>query len=316
MTKQVNVQKATPTELYAKKAPYSSVSNDVVAMIVNPDALAIWIYLQTRSSDWKVIASYLQDRFSISRDRYWKAMACLKELGLLSYETLREEGTGKMLGKRIIVHYEPNLPKTVGSDNRRDGSPSIRENDHYSIKDSITGLSKGKKVAKAPAAAQPTPPNVQFDGTDFVVTEALLTKWAKAFPGVNIDLEVERASVWAASNPPKKDWQRFLSNWLSKKSGTVVDETNVPVDQIIDLYKQVCPNLPAVTVAGDKILRSMIVERWNESPTHQSGKDFWLPFFQKANNRNQVFFRGANVVPRLEALVSRSVFREISEAAQ
>lgn len=154
MTKQVNVQKATPTELYAKKAPYSSVSNDVVAMIVNPDALAIWIYLQTRSSDWKVIASYLQERFSIGRDRYWKAMSCLKELGLLSYETLREEGTGKMLGKRIIVHYEPTLPKTVDSGNRSDGDPSIRETDHYSIKDSSTELSDSKPtVAKAPSGA-------------------------------------------------------------------------------------------------------------------------------------------------------------------
>ncbi len=42
----------------------------------------------------------------------------------------------------------------------------------------------------------------------------------------------------------------------------------------------------------------------------------WLPFFEKANNRNQVFYRGQNVVPRLEALVSRAVFREISEAQQ
>jgi hypothetical protein len=69
-------------------------------------------------------------------------------------------------------------------------------------------------------------------------------------------------------------------------------------------------------VAADKALRSMIVERWNESPDHQSGKDFWLPFFRKANNRAQVFYRGSNVVPRLEALVNRAVFREISEAQQ
>jgi hypothetical protein len=60
----------------------------------------------------------------------------------------------------------------------------------------------------------------------------------------------------------------------------------------------------------------MIAERWNESSAHQSGQGFWLGFFQKANNRSQVFFRGANVTPRLEALVSRAVFREISEAAQ
>ena len=155
MSKPVNVQKATPTILYAKQAPYSSVSNDVVAMIVNPDALAIWIYLQTRSSDWKVIASYLQDRFSIGRDRYWKAMSALKDLGLLSHEITREENTGKMLGKRIIVHYEPNLQVSEHSVDRIDGEPSSRKTDHYSIKDSSTGsMEKKPSGAKAPSRSK------------------------------------------------------------------------------------------------------------------------------------------------------------------
>ena len=155
MSKPVNVQKATPTILYAKQAPHSSVSNDVVAMIVNPDALAIWIYLQTRPSDWKVIASYLQDRFSIGRDRYWKAMSALKELGLLSHEITREENTGKMLGKRIIVHYEPNLQVSEHSVDRIDGEPSIRKTDHYSIKDSSTGSMEKKPFgAKAPSRSK------------------------------------------------------------------------------------------------------------------------------------------------------------------
>ena len=108
---------------------------------------------------------------------------------------------------------------------------------------------------------------------------------------------------------------KWLGNAHRKAAGTV-NEAGVPVDQIIDLYHRVCPNLAAVTVKTDKALRSMIVERWNESEAHQSGKGFWLPFFEKANNRSQVFYRGQNVVPRLEALVSRAVFREISEAQQ
>ncbi|MDD1947765.1 MULTISPECIES: hypothetical protein [Pseudomonas] len=179
MTKPVNVQKATPTILYAKQAPYSSVSNDVVAMIVNPDALAIWIYLQTRSSDWKVIASYLQDRFSIGRDRYWKAMSALKVLGLLSHEITREENTGKMLGKRIIVHYEPNLQVSEHSVDRIDGGPSSRETDHYLIKDSPTGL-KDKKPsgAKAPSRSKAA----KFDpliARPFNVSESTWAEWCQ-----------------------------------------------------------------------------------------------------------------------------------------
>lgn len=251
--------------------------------------------------------------FNLSNSRISEIISSLAAKGLVTIELIRDG--------RQVVERRVRLTDLFGKANtysEKASTPFGKGVDPYSgnTKGSNTKISNTGKWEKPGRDSAPTPPNVQFDGTDFLVTETLLAKWAKAFPGVNIDLEVERASVWAASNPPKKDWQRFLSNWLSKKSGTVVDETNVPVDQIIDLYKQVCPNLPAVTVAGDKILRSMIVERWNESPVHQSGKDFWLPFFQKANNRNQVFFRGANVVPRLESLVSRSVFREISEAAQ
>ncbi|EIM15994.1 hypothetical protein [Pseudomonas chlororaphis] len=155
MSNAVNVEKATPTIFYAKQAPYSSVSNDVVAMIINPDALAIWTYLQTRSSDWKVIGSHLQDRFSIGRERYSKAMACLKDLGLVSHEVVREEGTGKVLGRRVIVHYEPNLQVSEYSVNRSVGLPNCGETDNYLIKDSITqSIEKEPTVANAPSASK------------------------------------------------------------------------------------------------------------------------------------------------------------------
>lgn len=118
-------------------------------------------------------------------------------------------------------------------------------------------------------------------------------------------------------------WLAALVAWVKREKvkadasgGKAVDETGVPVDQIIDLYHRVCPNLPRVIVTTDKTLRGMIVDRWNEAEVHRDGKGFWLPFFEKANNRSQVFYRGQNVVPRLEALVSRAVFREISEAQQ
>lgn len=154
MSKPVNVEKATPTILYAKQAPYASVSNDVVAMIANPDALAIWIFLQTRSSDWKVIGSYLQDRFSIGRDRYSKAMGYLRDLGLVTHETMREEGTGKVLGRRVIVHYEPNLQVSHTSVDRSVGFPNCGETDNYSIKDSLTESRSKPTVAKAPSVGK------------------------------------------------------------------------------------------------------------------------------------------------------------------
>ncbi|MBN4165066.1 replication protein [Pseudomonas fulva] len=174
----------------------------------------------------------------------------------------------------------------------------------------------------APQGAEPAQleaDQVSFNGEDFHVSTDLITKWAAAYAPIDVEAEIKRAAAWASGSKPKKNWRRFLVNWLGrafKRSPNGASEAGVPVDKIIDLYHRVCPNLPAVTVKSDKVLRSMIAERWNESPDHQSGQSFWLGFFQKANNRNQVFFRGQNVQPRLEALVSRAVFREISEAAQ
>ncbi|MFL1551722.1 replication protein [Pseudomonas sp. D47] len=196
----------------------------------------------------------------------------------------------------------------------------------YTKKEPLVTVST--KQITAPQGAQPTQSEIKiekpaslvsFDGEDFEVDATLITKWAEAYSPIDVEAEIKRAAAWASGSKPKKNWRRFLVNWLGsefKKNPSGASEAGVPVDKIIDLYHKVCPSLPAVTVTSDKVLRSMIAERWNESPSHQSGQGFWLQFFQKANNRSQIFFRGANVAPRLESLVSRAVFREISEAAQ
>lgn len=160
---------------------------------------------------------------------------------------------------------------------------------------------------------------VSFDGEDFTVAPELITKWSTVYAPVEVESEIARAAAWAAGAKPKKDYRRFLVNWLARahrKAANGVSETGVPVDKIIELYHRFCPGFARVSVPSDKALRAMIVERWNESPDQQSGKDFWAPFFMKANNRSQVFYRGQNIAPRLEALVSRAVFREIAEAQQ
>lgn len=158
--------------------------------------------------------------------------------------------------------------------------------------------------------------------------------WAKLKVADDLfDQIVAGLARYCASPDWVKDGGQFIphpTTWLNGKrwedevgnvvplipGGPEADETGVPVDQIIDLYHRACPNLAPVSVKTDKALRALIVERWNESPDQQSGKGFWVPFFLKANNRNQVFYRGQNIAPRLEALVSRAVFREIAEAQQ
>nr|WP_249121959.1 hypothetical protein [Pseudomonas juntendi] len=189
-------------------------------MITNPDALAIWTYLQTRSSDWKVIGSHLQDRFEIGRERYSKAMACLKSLGLVSHEVVREEGTGKVLGRRVIVHYEPNLQVSEYSVNRSVGLPNCGQTDSYLIKDSIT-----QSIEKTPTVAD-APSLVDFDRFWKLyprkVGKAKAEKaWLKLKVGEDLfDLIGAALAAWSKSHDWTKDGGQFIphaATWLNGK---------------------------------------------------------------------------------------------------
>ena len=178
--------------------------------------------------------------------------------------------------------------------------------------------SKKEPLVTVPSE-QITAPLVSFDGEDFQVDSSLIAKWAEKYSSTNLENEIAKAAEWAAANPrkAKKDWRRFLVNWLSNAEGKAkqgLNEAGVPIDKIIDLYHRECPNLPAVAVRGDEVLRSMLVERWNESEAHQSSS-FWKTIFTRANRTNQVFYRGSMVVPRLEVICSRAIFRSLEEQA-
>ncbi len=156
-----------------------------------------------------------------------------------------------------------------------------------------------------------------FNGVEFAFPDQQLLKWKEAYPKTDVESEIRKAAVWAAANPKKakKNWARFMNSWLAKAelaAGPV--EGDCPVDKIIDLYHRECPSFAPVAVKTDRALRGVIVERWAESEAHQKSV-FWSGFFRKARNKASVFYRGENCIPRLEALMSRAIFREIEEAA-
>lgn len=204
--------------------------------------------------------------------------------------------------------------------NRSDSDQNVVSIDEAKLTKTDDSLlySKKEPLVTVPSE-QITSPLVSFDGEDFQVDSSLIAKWAEKYSSTNLENEIAKAAEWAAANPrkAKKDWRRFLVNWLSNAEGKAkqgLNEADVPIDKIIDLYHRECPNLPAVAVRGDKVLRSMLVERWNESEAHQSSS-FWKTIFARANRTNQVFYRGSMVVPRLEVICSRAIFRSLEEQA-
>lgn len=112
----MSIEKGTATLFHTEGKPYTSISVGTVDLLKNPDALAIWVFLQTKSNDWNVIGSFLQDHFSIGKVRYQTAMKYLKDIGLIYYTTTNNPKTGKLAGRKITVRYEiPRVQKTTYS---------------------------------------------------------------------------------------------------------------------------------------------------------------------------------------------------------
>lgn len=132
MAEEINIETASASEFYAEDTPYKSIRIATVELLTNPDALAIWVYLQTRKPTWKVIGSHLQKRFGIGRDRYRNAMKFLADAGLITREPMRDED-GRMAGTRIIVHYKPKgmlCDEPSVQDSSPSETPSVQVSDH------------------------------------------------------------------------------------------------------------------------------------------------------------------------------------------
>lgn len=50
------------------------------------------------------------------------------------------------------------------------------------------------------------------------IPAGMVDNWCRAYPGANIPAEMERALLWAISNPAqdKKNWLRYLTNWFAR----------------------------------------------------------------------------------------------------
>lgn len=241
---------------------------------------------------------YVQQRISEEVGAY-KEMAIKNKEIAENREKAKKEGKNANITKRAPVVNEPppnQEPLTKNQEPKEDQN-------------------QDQKTLPQPRAS--TGLGAEFDGIDFTFSDQQLLKWQEAYPKTDVESEIKKAAVWAAANPnkEKKNWARFLNTWIAKvEQAKGPLEGSCPVDKIIDLYHRLCPAFSPVAVTADKALRAAVVERWNESEDHQKSP-FWVAFFKKAGNKASVFYRGENVIPRLEALMSRAIFRDIEESA-
>ena len=73
-------------------------------------------------------------------------------------------------------------------------------------------------------------PKVEFDGEKFVNIESLFQTWEKAYPAIDLRVELNKAAAWAIANPKnrKSNWAKFLTNWFSRAQDKAPRVATVP----------------------------------------------------------------------------------------
>jgi hypothetical protein len=101
--------------------PYFMLSREVVQSLKNPLALAIWVYLQSKSDDWKVVEGDIQKQFSVGRTSYLKAMKCLRDAQLYAVQRLKNDAN-QFVGSIFHIYEVP-----TSTDFHTDGEPHLRD---------------------------------------------------------------------------------------------------------------------------------------------------------------------------------------------
>lgn len=113
------VEKTTPTELYHAGETYVVCPTAVMSAICAAgkgaaEALAIWVYLQSKPAGWQVRHADIERSLSLSRRAYTPAMRLLRQVGLIQVKEIRGQG-GRLSGRQLVVNNSPKLPPVCTS---------------------------------------------------------------------------------------------------------------------------------------------------------------------------------------------------------
>lgn len=131
------IERASATLAREQERPYTTLMNSAVEAITQPDALAIYVYLQTKAERWIVRRADVMSRFGFGKDRYHKAMKHLREVGLVSNTQIRDKDSGTILDTQIVIHYEPKSVATEVRSNQSPAEPDSGKQGHLTIDQSL-----------------------------------------------------------------------------------------------------------------------------------------------------------------------------------
>ena len=116
------IKKTSASTFHDAGQGYTVTSSAVAQSIRNTDALAIWLYLQTKPSDWVIRKAEVKSHFELSDARYRNAIRYLKEAGLMKSDAIRDIETGCFGGSTLCCYSEPQVG-TEDVNHRASGKP-------------------------------------------------------------------------------------------------------------------------------------------------------------------------------------------------
>jgi hypothetical protein len=107
--KETNIEKFTGS-FSTEQQGCSIFINSTINSITDGFALGIYTYLMCRPSNWQLNARQLSNHFGCGRDKIYKYLNFLKDMGLLTCKTIREKG--KFAQLHYTLHLNPKLSKS------------------------------------------------------------------------------------------------------------------------------------------------------------------------------------------------------------
>lgn len=188
------------------------------------DALGLLVYLLTKPNDWKVRVNELRKRFDMGKDKTYRILGNLEQLGYVIRESVRADG--KFSETRYIVRDLPraDFSDTVLSDTVNPPLNKKRDNKEPKIT---------KSTNKKPVA-------------DLVLTDKL-ESYAESH-GLNASEVIEDIRIWDMQNGHKAKyvsldgffmgWVRREAKRLNPKKQDKTQATARPVRQLTDKQKE------------------------------------------------------------------------------
>lgn len=230
----MSIIKNTPNFLKHTGLSFTTIINQMMALIPDAAALGIYCYLSSKPENWNISHAELQKRFGKGRDYIRNKINILKEIGAIKTSAIKDE-------KGKIMYWETTLVNLVGIHNTENPysgnkthiteNPECGQSRHLEkpalvikeIKNKRDNKNKRESVRKKPLTSLPLSLSFQADEK----REALIKDTAQRSGISAADLLTKFKNITHLSQKKSIDWQLELENFLiNEKSKQISNYTS------------------------------------------------------------------------------------------